>query len=104
MKHFRTEIRRLTVTQEIQEILAEPLKPGVCRKVQILAPQSPTIFIAIDVPEEDVGTNKTFNLPIYHPGQFVEFPLGGDQKLYGACAVGFAVITLILEYSQEDAR
>ncbi len=97
LKFLRSEILRTTVSQEVQCILGAGAA-GQQRKVQILVPPSPQVFAGLDVAAEDVGMNKTFNMPVIHAGQLVEFPLGCAQALYAACAEGFALVTLIIEH------
>ena len=98
LQHVTTKVLRRTLTQEIQALLPPNTDPNIERRVQIIVPPTPTVYIALDLPEEDVMSNKTYNLPPLHPGNFVDFPLGKDQQLYGACAVGTATITLVIEH------
>lgn len=102
-KFLRSRMVRATVSQEIRNILGCGLA-GVFRRVQVLVPPSPQVFAAIDLPPEDLGSNKVYNLPILHPGQFVEFPLGAGQTLYAACSEGVAPVTLIIEEYEESPR
>lgn len=106
LKHVRTEILRATLSQEITKLL-DKTDGTQHRRVQVIVPAAPQVFVAVDVKEGDdgdVGTNKVYNLPIFHPGQPIEFPLGCAQTLSGACASGFAPVTLIIEYYVEMAR
>lgn len=102
-KFIRTTMQRATLTQEIQKLLGkEP--SGLHRVVQIVIPPAPTVYIDIDMLEGETGdvmTNKTFNMPVVHPGQFVKFSLGPEQQLFGASHEGFALVTLVIEYYAE---
>jgi len=105
LKFIRTEMRRTTVAQEIQKILG-PCEGNLHRKVQVIIPQSPQVFVDLDLTEGDTGnvmTNKVFNMPVMHPGQFLEFPMGCTQQLYAASSEGFALVTLVIEYYSDGA-
>lgn len=97
LKFLRLEIIRVSLTQEMQEILGcgDPLQ---VRKVQLLVPQTPQVYLGVDIAPEDIGMNKTFNQPPVYFGNYMQFPVGPMQKLYAATGIGVATCTMIIEH------
>lgn len=95
---LRSDTIRATLSQELQ-VLLPPLPEGakVLRRVQLIVPASPAIYVMVDPNETDVGMNKNYNFPQMHPGQVIQFSLAPCQRLAGMSGVGTAPLSLVVE-------
>lgn len=91
---------RTTVTQEIREILPpESRAPqGSVRRVQLVVPPSPVVYAKIDGDPVAIGLNRSYKLPVASPNATIEFTLQPHQNIVAAAKVGFAEISIIVEY------
>jgi hypothetical protein len=93
-----TQILRRTVTQEVRVILPSCTDSVVKeRKVQVLIPDSPKVFMDLDVSPEDVGPNRTYKLPVIPPGVTITFHIKPGQYLVAATDKTTAEVSLIVE-------
>lgn len=93
-----TEIIRTTVKQEVSVILKPCADASVReRKVQVLVPETPKVFMALDVEPGWVGPNRTYKLPVIPPGVSITFHLQPGQVLVAAADAGVAEVTVIVE-------
>ena len=100
-----TEMIRARVKQELREIL--PAETGApeeaLRRVTVLVPASPAIMFTIDHPTPlEAGPNRTYDVPELPPSQVFRFWLRREQKLYAASKSGMGVVSLVVEYSEEQ--
>lgn len=93
---IRSETVRATLSQELR-ILLQPTTEKVLRRVQVIVPASPRVYCVVDPKEADVGTNKNYNFPVFHPGQVIQFTLAPSQSLAGMADVGRADLALVVE-------
>lgn len=102
---------RCTLSQEARVILGPETgnaPPGSYRRVQIVVPDSPVVYLGIDMPvqekfeDEGVGPNRNYVLPRLQPGQSTKVRLGPKQTLTASADAGLAFVTLLCEYIVED--
>lgn len=94
-----TEMIRATVAQEARAVLKPCTDPGVrCRRVQLLVPNDPQLFAALDITPEELGPNRTYKIPLMAPGAALVFHMTNEQYLVLASGQGLAYPTLIVEY------
>lgn len=94
-----TEIIRTTVTQEVRVVLQPCAVQGArVRKVQVLVPDSPKVYMDLDVSPDEVGPNRTYKLPVIPPGVSITFHVLPGQHLVAASGSMNAEVTLIVEY------
>ncbi len=93
---------RITLTQELRYVLeAEPvdgLPPGSMRRVQIVVPPEPKVYMKIDGDPNAVGPNRTYKMPTLAPGAMIRFELMPEQCIIMAADNGFAEVSIIVEY------
>lgn len=106
-----TEIVRVTVSQEIREILGaeEGAPPGSYREVQILIPESPPTFVALgDARRQpnnlglEAGLNRTYKLPPIPTGTTIVVRLLPEQTIWAAAKSQTSQMSLIIEYLPGD--
>lgn len=92
--------QRVLLTQEIRTFLdPEADAPeGSWRRVQVLIPQSPDVFIGIDQKPEKLGLNRNYKLPLYPPGAQITLALLPGQFLSGCAGLNHAVVSVIVEH------
>lgn len=97
------EFRRVTAGQELREVLGPEVDgpDGTYREVQILTPASPATVFTVDVPPEDTGPNRKYDLPPLPPSQRIPVRLKAEQRLYMAAETGKAHAMLVIEYLEE---
>lgn len=95
-----TTIKRCSLVQELRVILQKDdgVLEGCYRHVQLLIPESPTVFVATDIMPSEVGLNRTYKLPEIPPGAAIRFDLLPEQFLIGASKIGRADLSIICEY------
>lgn len=100
MLRKKTQILRETVVQEARVILPpeHDAPPGSVRRVQVLIPPSPTVFMDEDVTPEELGPNKNYKMPTMAPGARLVFYLLPEQWLVANAAERFANISIVCEY------
>lgn len=91
---------RVRLVQEARVFLDPELDApaGAWRRVQILIPQSPEVFIGIDRVPERLGLNRTYKLPLYPPGAQITLALLPHQFLTGASGINTANVSMIIEF------
>lgn len=93
---------RLTLSQELRYVLeAEPSEgapAGAMRRVQLLIPPEPKIYMKIDGDPNAYGPNRTYKVPVVAPGAMVRFELTADQSIIMAADNGMADVSIIVEY------
>lgn len=95
-----TIARRATVTQEIRVVL-EPdpgAPPGSIRRVQIVVPSEPKLYIGFDVDPAKLGPGYVKRLPELAPGQLVKFELQPQQSVVLAADIGMASPSIFVEH------
>ena len=110
LKLIHTDFIRVTLTQEVRVVVPaidvtrkEFAKfKGCHRKLQMLIPESPEIYLDNDILPEQVGPNRTYKLPTIPPNVPVRFHLRLDQFLVAACEEGFAETAALVEYWREE--
>jgi len=122
-----TKILRATVAQEARIILGPT---DGWRKVQVVLPDSPKVFLALDVfpsiiasegrarqmplpPSSPdaltlnngeggaVGWDRNYKMPEFTSGRFIEYQLAPGQWLTAQAGTGLAVMALIIEWMDE---
>lgn len=122
---YRTQIFRATLAQEARVFLGPKL---YWRKVQLIIPEAPKVFIANDVdpnvlqagvgvlkradparqsPDgltlsqagQAIGWDRSYKMPEFTSGPQVEFNLAPKQFLTGMSADGLAVLSVIVEWT-----
>lgn len=91
---------RILLPQEARVVLEpEPDAPaGGWRRVQILIPQSPGVFFAIDKKPQRMGLDRNYKIPPYPPGQAIVLHLLPEQYVMGMSEQGYALCTIIVEH------
>lgn len=95
-----TETHRITLVEDIRVFLDPELDApaGSWRRVQLIIPSSPEIFIALDRKPTDLGLDRTYKLPPFSPGAQIAIALQPQQFIAGATGSGFGVVGMIVEY------
>jgi hypothetical protein len=91
---------RITLVQEARVFL-EPdadAPAGSWRRVQILVPQSPEVFIGIDRKPTALGLDRNYKVPLFPPGAQITLALLPGQFLMGMSGSGFALVSIVVEY------
>lgn len=96
----KTETRRVMLTESIRVFLEPELDapPNGWRRVQLIIPSSPDIFIDLDKKPEEYGLDRVYKLPPFPPGAQVTLALYPEQFIVGAAGNGFGVVGMIVEY------
>lgn len=99
-----THAYRATLVQEARIFLPPDTDalPGCYRLVQVMIPESPRVSIAFDVRPEEIGPNREYKLPVWSPGAQIRFEMLPDQWLLGASNIGFAEVSVIVEYRHDE--
>lgn len=99
----KTVSERVTCTQEARCILEpdQDAPQGTLRRVQVIVPNSPKCYLAIDADPQLVGPNRTYKLPVASPGAMITFHLQPEQWLVAAAHEGYVELSLIVEHIQE---
>lgn len=107
MKLYRnTEMKRATLVQEARVILAadETAPAGSYRRVQILVPASPSMYLGIDMhpqqgfSDNGIGPNRTYKVPPLTPGQTIVVRLLPKQALMAMSEESLCFTSLIIEH------
>jgi len=94
-----TEILRTTVVQEARVVLEPCIDSRVrVRRVQLLIPSSPMVYVGLDVTPDELGPNRTYKLPVMPVGATIELLLGPEQFIVAAADEQFAFLGLVVEY------
>lgn len=96
-----TEVIRATCIQELRVILgpeAGPVPVGGYRKVQVMIPPSPTIFLMLDVDPRELGLNRTYKVPVMSSGARLELHLLPHQFIIAASEERIGDVSLVVEY------
>lgn len=102
-----TEWLRRIVDEQLKLILepevgAADLSADTYRRVQILIPASPPIFVSIDSPVPgDVALSRDYKIPPATPNTKLDFVLQPHQIVYAGATEGYAVLGLIVEYLED---
>ena len=90
----------MTLVEDIRVFLEPELGAGAgtWRRVQLIIPSSPEIFIALDRKPTEFGLDRVYKLPPFPPGAQITMALMPDQFLVGASGSGFGVVGMIVEY------
>ena len=96
----KTYDARIMLVQEAHTFLQPEIDapPGAWRRVQVIIPESPEVFIGIDRTPEEIGLNRNYKMPRYAPGAQIELSLLPEQFLTGMSGTGFAVVSIIVEH------
>jgi hypothetical protein len=91
---------RVLLSQEIRTFLEPELDapPGSWRRVQLLIPQSPEVYLGIDQKPEALGLNRNYKLPLYPPGAQITVALLPHQFLSGCAGIATAKLSMIVEH------
>lgn len=103
---------RTTVDQQARIILPaeENLPPELgnhYRDVTVIIPNSPEVFLGIDIPvqkkfsQKGIGPNRTFGMPRVENGQCICFPLLDGQWITAMAGEQDAKITVICAYIED---
>lgn len=106
---------RATVDQQARIILpaedppsaSEPQPKNRYRRVTLITPAAPEVFIGIDVPiqqgfdQPGIGPNRTWTTPAVSGGQVIPFTLQSHQFLTAMAGMGTAFLSVICEYVED---
>lgn len=97
---------RETVTQEARVVLGpdEGAPAGSIRHVQIVLPDSPTVFIGLDKQPEDIAMSRTYNWPLAPTDFVIRFDLLPEQFISAVASVQLAELSIIVEYREKGGR
>jgi hypothetical protein len=104
----KTETKRVTLTQEARVIVGPEREApsGSYRRVQVVVPMSPQMFLLADVPAQSafeavgVGPNRTYKMAPLSAGQTLVVRLLPEQFLTALSGEGLCFCTLIIEHIQ----
>lgn len=96
----KTIADRIQLTQEARVFLEPEVDapPGAWRRVQVMIPPSPDVFVAIDQKPTDIGLNRNYKVPLFPPGAQIILALRSDQFLTGMAGEGYALVSITVEY------
>lgn len=95
-----TLILRENITQDLRVVLEPELDAPAdsYRRVQVLIPPSPDVFVGLDVSPEELGINRTYKVPLMAPGAQIPLHLQAHQFIIAAVGESNTPLTIIVEF------
>lgn len=96
----KTLIGRITMPQEIRVLLPPELEApeGSWRKVQIVLPGSPSVFLGLDIDPQTLGLNRSYKLAKMSSSVPLVFVLTPEQFIIGGSDIGIAYASIVVQY------